>query len=379
MQLPHHEEEGQVDGLKEEVVELEVDLEFLACNPKEYDGKGGAIVYTHWIEKMELVQDMSRCDANQKVKYTAGSFFDEVVRNGSLKKNPKNRRNSGEPNRDRNVRYKNKRTRTGNAFATTTNPVEPSTKARGNRPNQVVANNGGQGHGNNGIKPSELGFSYEIEIASRQLVEIDKVIRECKLEIEGHMFDINLTPFGSESFDVIIKLDWLSNHKAEIICHEKVIRVPLQDGKVLRVIEERPEEKTSYLMSAKAKEQKQKDIVVVRDFPEDGSFRMCIDYRELNKLTIKNRYPLTKIYDMFNQLQGSQHFSKIDLRSGYHQLRVHEDNIPKTAFRTRYGHFEFTVMPFGRTNAPAGFLGLTGDTSSTEESSSPSSLTGAET
>ncbi|GJU80869.1 putative reverse transcriptase domain-containing protein [Tanacetum coccineum] len=85
---------------------------------------------------------------------------------------------------------------------------------------------------------------------------------------------------------------------------------------------------------------------------------MCINYRELNKLTVKNRYPLLRIDDLFDQLQGSRVYSKIDLMSGYHQLRVREEDIPKTSFRTRYGHYEFQVMPFGLTNAPAVFKDL---------------------
>nr|GEY52367.1 putative reverse transcriptase domain-containing protein [Tanacetum cinerariifolium] len=179
------------------------------------------------------------------------------------------------------------------------------------------------------IEPSELGFSYEIEIVS------------------------------GESFDVIIGMDWFSNHKAEIICHEKVVRIPLPDGKVLRVIGERPKEKMRHLMSAKIKEQKQEEIVVVRDFPKVflddllglphiQEIEFQIELVPIAILVAKSPY----------RLAPSKMEELSDLRFKYHQLRVHEDDIPKIAFRTRYGHFEFTAMPFGLTNIPTVFMDL---------------------
>nr|GEU51436.1 hypothetical protein [Tanacetum cinerariifolium] len=394
--------------------------EFLACNPKDYDGKGDVIVYTRWIEKMESVQDMSGCRDNQKEDFktltreefcpsnemqrletelwnhamvraghaTYTDKFHELARlvpylvtledkrterNGSIKKNPEKRGNRGEPSKDRNMRDDNKRTRTRNAFATTTNSVGrentdyrmvPRNVSLINARNLTVRacyecgstdhvksghrNQGNQARGRafmlgaeearqdpnimTGIEPSDLGFSYEIK-----------------------------------SFDVIIGMDWLSDHKVEIICHEKVVRIPLLDGKVLRVLEDKPKEKMRQLMSAKAKEKKHEEIVVVKDFlevflddlfglPPVWEIKFWIELIPGAMPVAKSPYRLAP--SELEELSGSQYFSKIDLRSEYHQLRVQEDDIPKTAFKTCYGHFEFTVILFGLTNALAVFMDL---------------------
>ena len=91
---------------------------------------------------------------------------------------------------------------------------------------------------------------------------------------------------------------------------------------------------------------------------KDGILRMCIDYRQINKVTVNNSYPLPRIEDLFDQLKGVGVFSKIDLRLWYYQLRVKDVDVPKTAFRNRYDHYEFLVMPFGLTNAPTTFMDL---------------------
>nr|GEY34854.1 hypothetical protein [Tanacetum cinerariifolium] len=244
------------------------------------------------------------------------------------------------------------------------------------------------------IIPNTLDVSYAVELADMRISETNTVLRGCTLDLLGHPFNFNLMLVELGSFDVIIGMDWLANHYAVIVYDEKIVRIPYGDEVLIVQVTKKETED-------KSKEKRLEDVPTVRDFLEvfpedllglpptrqvefqinlvpgaalmerappssspwgapvlfvkkkDGSFQMCINYHELNKLTVKNRYPLLRIDDLFDQLKGSRVYSKIDMRSSYHQLRVREEDNPKTVFRTRYGHYEFQVMPFGLTNAPA--------------------------
>nr|GFB48120.1 putative reverse transcriptase domain-containing protein [Tanacetum cinerariifolium] len=244
--------------------------------------------------------------------------------------------------------------------------------------------------------------------------EEGRVERGCTLALLGHTFNIDLMLVELGIFDVIIGMDWLAKYHTLIICDEKVVRIPyedeakdkseekrLEDVPIVReFLEVFPEDlpglpparqvefqinlipgaapvaRAPYRLAPAEMQELSTQLQELSDSgfirpssspweapvlfvkKKDGSFRMCIDYRELNKLSVKNRYPLSRIEDLFDQLQGSRVYSKIDLRYGYHQLKVREEDIPKTAFKTRYGHYEFQVMLFSLTNASVFFMDL---------------------
>nr|GEW08710.1 putative reverse transcriptase domain-containing protein [Tanacetum cinerariifolium] len=227
------------------------------------------------------------------------------------------------------------------------------------------------------IDPVKIGASYEVKLADGRVVSTHTVLKGFTLNLVNRVFKFDLMPIELGTFDVIIGMNWLVKHDAVIVCGEKVVLISygnkmliVESDKVPRVA---PVARTPYILapsemrelSVQLQELLEKEFIrpsssscgapVLFVKKKDGSFRMCIDYHELNKLTVKNRYPLLRIDDLFDQLQGSSVYSKIDLRSG---LRIKEEDIQITAFRTRYGHFEFQVMPFGLTNVPNVFMDL---------------------
>ncbi|GJZ26245.1 putative reverse transcriptase domain-containing protein [Tanacetum coccineum] len=239
------------------------------------------------------------------------------------------------------------------------------------------------------VAPSTLYTSYVVELVDGRISETNVVIRGCTLGLLGHPFDIDLILVELGSLDIIIGMDWLAKYHAVIVCDEKVVCIPYEDKKT----------------KDKSKEKRLEDVSIVREFlkvfpgdlpglPPARQVEFQVDlvpgatlvaraqYRlapaemqelstQLQELSDKgfirpssspwgalNRYPFLRIDDLFDQLQGSRVYSKIDLRFGFHQLNVREEDILKTTFRTRYSHYKFQVMPFGLTNASAVFMDL---------------------
>ncbi|GJY05869.1 putative reverse transcriptase domain-containing protein, partial [Tanacetum coccineum] len=195
------------------------------------------------------------------------------------------------------------------------------------------------------IAPTILDHDYAIELADGRIIGINTIIRSCTLNFMNHPFNIDLMPVEMGSFDVILGMDWLSRYQAVIVCAEKIVCIPWGRETLIFHVEfqidlipgDAPVARAPYRLapsdmkelSEQLKELSDKGFLRPSSSPwgapvlfvkkKDGSFRMCIDYRELNKLTVKNHYPLLRIDDLFDQLQGSSVYSKIDLRSGYHQ------------------------------------------------------------
>ncbi|GKA28399.1 putative reverse transcriptase domain-containing protein [Tanacetum coccineum] len=236
------------------------------------------------------------------------------------------------------------------------------------------------------ITPDTLDVSYAIELADRRISETNTELRGCTLGLIGHPFNIDLMPVELGSFEVIIGMDWLANHHAVIMCDEKIMRIPYGD-KVLIVQDDRSDKRKKLKLSPMRQVEFQIDLVpgaaAVARAPyrlaptklqelstqiqelsdkgfirpssspwgtpilfvkkKDGSFRMCINYRKLNKLNVKNQYLLLRIDDLFDQFQGSRVYTKIDLRSGYHQLRVQEEDILKTAEEEHAEHLKLIL------------------------------------
>nr|GEV08415.1 hypothetical protein [Tanacetum cinerariifolium] len=207
------------------------------------------------------------------------------------------------------------------------------------------------------ITPTALDHYYDVELSDERIIWLNTILRGCTLNFLNRSFNIDLMPVELGSFDAIIGMDWLAKYQDVIVCAKKIIRINWGDEKLIvrRDRSDRGNETRLNIISC-TKTQKYM-LKGCHVFLADVTTKEIEDKSEKKRLE-DNRYPLPRIDDSFDQLQGSSVYSKIDLRSVYHQLRVHEEDIPKAAFRTCYSNYEFQVMPFGLTNALEVFMDL---------------------